>query len=514
MESFDVVIVGAGPVGLLTAIELALGDARVLVLERLATPSMVTKALGMGPLGSEALQRRGMAAAMDAAEARAFEAMRRWAEGSGASRFPSKFGGHFAGLSLIRRDVQREPERRARLVDQHAVEAMLTDRARQLGIDIRRACEVTGLVQRDDCVDLECRSALGNNRLRCSWLVGCDGGRSSVRKMAGFDFPGTDPTLTMYSAVVELDYPDRLFPIGWRHTSGGVFAYGPFPGRLIMLDFSGPPRDRQAPVTREEIDAVFQRISGTDIRVTALESGSRWTDNTRLVDTYRRERVLLAGDAAHIHSPFGGQGVSLGLGDAQNLGWKLAAVVRGEMPESLLDTYTAERRPVAEAVLANTLAQAAIMRPDPQSAAMRAIVADLMGLDDVNRLFGEMMSGLSVRYDVGADRTDAGRHALGRLIGDGPIGQGRSDTSLYELMHEGMGLLLDASREGEASELVAASTRRIRCVAIAEGPSLLIRPDACLAWVGEDEDVDGLDEALRRWFNPTPHHGPITRSAP
>ena len=137
-----------------------------------------------------------------------------------------------------------------------------------------------------------------------------------------------------------------------------------------------------------------------------------------------------------------------------------------------------------------------------------------MGLDDVNRLFGEMMSGLSVRYDVGADRTDAGRHALGRLIGDGPIGQGRSDTSLYELMHEGMGLLLDASREGEASELVAASTRRIRCVAIAEGPSLLIRPDACLAWVGEDEDVDGLDEALRRWFNPTPHHGPITRSAP
>ncbi len=186
-----------------------------------------------------------------------------------------------------------------------------------------------------------------------------------------------------------------------------------------MLDFIGPPENRQAPVTREEIEVVLRRISGADVRVKELESGSRWADNTRLVDTYRRGRVLLAGDAAHVHSPFGGQGLSLGLVDAANLGWKLAAVIRGEMPDSLLDTYTAERRPVAEAVLANTLAQVAILRPDPQSGAMRDLVANLMQLDDVNRLISKMMRGLSTRYDLGSELDD-----VGRLIGDKTISRG------------------------------------------------------------------------------------------
>ena len=178
-----------------------------------------------------------------------------------------------------------------------------------------------------------------------------------------------------------------------------MFAYDGFqPNRLILLDFSGPPEDRLAPVTREEIEAVLRRVSGEDVRVTSIEDGSRWTDNTRLADTYRRGRVLLAGDAAHIHSPFGGQGMSLGLVDAANLGWKLASVIRGAMPEGLLDTYTSERRPVAEAVLANTLAQTAIMRPDPQATAMRAVVAKLMGVRRRQPpLIGEMMTGLSGR---------------------------------------------------------------------------------------------------------------------
>ncbi len=224
----------------------------------------------------------------------------------------------------------------------------------------------------------------------------------------------------MYQADAEIDHPERLLPSGFRYTSGGMFIYDGFlPDRLIMLDFSGPPEDRQAPVTREEIEAVLRRVSGADVRVKAVENGSRWTDNTRLVDTYRRGRALLAGDAAHVHSPFGGQGMSLGLVDAANLGWKLAAVIRGEMPESLLDTYTAERRPFAEAVLANTLAQTAIMRPDPQAGAMRDIVAKLMQFDDVNRFFGEMMSGLSARYDLGSELDD-----VGRLIGDKPISRG------------------------------------------------------------------------------------------
>jgi hypothetical protein len=255
------------------------------------------------------------------------------------------------------------------------------------------------------------------------------------------------------------------------------------------------------------LETVPGRVSGTDVRVKVLESGSRWTDNTRLVDTYRKSRVLFAGDAAHIHTPFGGQGLTLGLVDAANIGWKLAAVIRGEMPESLLDTYMAERRPVAEAVLANTLAQVAIMRPDPQSGAMRDLVANLMQLDDVNRLIGEMTSGLSTRYDFGSALDD-----VGRLIGDKRIRHGNADVSLYDVMQDGMGVLLDASTEGKLSELVAASTQRIRCVGVDKGPSMLIRPDACIAWADEENNTDELEEALRRWFTLALDDGSMVRS--
>ena len=489
----DVVVVGAGPVGLLTAIELTLGGARVLVLERLAAPSPDVKAGGLGPLGLEALERRGMATAIAAAEARGFAAMAH--AGADPRAKGSKYSGHFAGLSLIRKDAQKEPGRRSRPVDQQALEAMLADRARSLAVDVRRECDVVGFVPQADGVDVEWISSAGADRIRCGYLVGCDGGRSFIRKAAGFAFPGTEPSSTFYQAVAAIDHPERLAPMGWRRTSGGVFSYGPFPGRLVMLDFTGTPEDRQAPVTRKEIEEALRRVSGADVRVTALESGSRWTDNTRLADTYRKGRVLLAGDAAHIHTPFGGQGLTLGLVDAANLGWKLAAAIRGEAPESLLDTYTAERRPVAEAVLANTLAQVAIMRPDPQAGAMRDLVANLMQFDDVNRAIGEMTSGLSTRYDLGSARDD-----VGRPIGDKPIG---ADVSLYHVMQDGMGVLLDASTERMASKLVAAATRRIRCVAVDAGPSMLIRPDACIAWAGEENSTDGLDEALRRWFIPT-----------
>ncbi len=499
----DVVVVGAGPVGLLTAIELTLGGARVLVLERLAAASPAMKAGGIGPLGTEALLRRGMAAAFAAAEARTFAVIKRFTDQSGPDvrGRGSKFVGHFAGLSLIRKDAQREPERRSHPVDQQAVEAMLAYQARSLGIEVRRRCDVTRFVQQADGVDLEWASPTGAGQVRCAYLVGCDGGRSTVRKMVGFDFPGTPATSTFYQTVAEIDHPERLSP-GWHRTAGGVFSYGPLPGRLVMLDFSGPPGDRQAPVTREEIEAVLRRISGVDVLVNAIEGGSRWTDNTRLVDTYRRGRVLLAGDAAHVHTPFGGQGLSLGLVDAANLGWKLAAAVRGGMPESLLDTYTAERRPVAAAALANCLAQMAIMGPDPQSGAMRDLVADLLQLDDVNRLIGERMSGLATRYDLGSERDD-----VGRLIGDKPIRHGDGEVSLYGLMQDGKGVLLDASTDGLASKLVGATTQKIRCVAVGTGPSMLIRPDACVAWAGEENTTGGLDEALRRWFKPASDNG-------
>jgi 2-polyprenyl-6-methoxyphenol hydroxylase-like FAD-dependent oxidoreductase len=517
----DVVVVGAGPVGLLTAIELSLGGVDVLVLERLATPSMVLKAGGIGPLGIEALQRRGMAAAIAAAEARTLAMMTQYAgqnelRGLGPKTGPKtgpRISGHFAGLRLIRADAQKEPQRRGHLVDQQAIEAMLADRARSLGIEVRRECDVKGLMQHADGVDVEWASKTsegktGEGRIRCSYLVGCDGGRSAVRKMAGFDFPGSDPTMTMYQALAVVDHPERLLPHGFRYTSGGMFGF--LLGRIFMLDFSGPPANREAPVTHEEFESVLRRVSGADVRLTAFENASRWTDNTRLVDTYRRDKVLLAGDAAHIHSPFGGQGMSLGLVDAANLGWKLAAVVRGEMPESLLDTYTEERRPVADAVLANTLAQAAIMRPDPQSSAMRDVVAKLMQFDDVNAFMGEMMSGLSIRYDLASELDEVGRLIGNRPISHGATTDGDADVSLYDVMEDGMGVLLDASPEAKASKFVAAITPRIRCVAVDTGPSMLIRPDACIAWAGRDNSTDGLEEALRRWFKPARDHAVVS----
>ncbi|RFP12610.1 FAD-dependent oxidoreductase [Duganella sp. BJB475] len=489
----DVVVVGAGPVGLLTAIELTLGGARVLVLERLAAPSTAMKAFGIGPPGVEALMRRGMSEAIAAAEARSFAEMEQ--AGAVLRGRASKFSGHFAGLSLIRKDAQKEPERRPRPVDQQALEAMLAERAQALGIEVRRECDVAEFVQQPDGVEVEWTAPGGAGRIRCAYLVGCDGGRSLVRKMAGFDFPGTPPTLTFYQAVAEIDQPERLLPLGWHRTSGGMFSFGPAPGRLLMLDFSGPPEDRQAPVTREEVEAVLRRVSGADVRVRALESGSRWTDHTRLVDTYRRGRVLLGGDAAHVHTPFGGQGLGLGLVDAANLGWKLAAVIRGEMPDSLLDTYTTERRPVAQAVLANTLAQVAIMRPDPQAGAMRELMADLLQFDDVNRLIGAMTSGLATRYDLGSELDE-----VGRLVGDRPVAGSTGGASLYDLMQDGRGVLLDASAGRTASMMVAAATQRIRCVGVDTGPTMLIRPDACVAWIGTENDTCGLKQALRRWF--------------
>lgn len=499
-SSIDVVVVGAGPVGLLAAIELTLGGARVLVLERLASPSQAMKALSFGPLASEALLRRGMRTAIDDAQQRSTQAMQAFAQQTGADLHvrASKFNGHFAGLSLIRRDAQVDPDRRPRHVDQPALEAMLTARAQALGIEVRREHEVTGIEVFDDGVEICWLSPAGPGRVRAAYLIGCDGGRSTVRRLCGFAFPGTMPTLTFYQATAGVDHPERLLPVGWNRTERGVFCYGPVPGRLFMLDFSGPPEDRQAPVTREEIEAVLRRTSGQDVRVNALHAASRWADNTRLVDTYQQARVFLAGDAAHVHSPFGGQGLSLGLLDAANLGWKLAAVIRGEMPESLLATYTAERRPVAEAVLANTRAQVAILRPDPQSGAMRDLIAKLMDFDDVNRFIGEMMTGVSTRYEFVPSE---GSHPdVGRLAGDWLLPDG---TRLYDAMQDGRGVLLDGTGGRQASRRVASLTPQVHCISVGTGPSWLLRPDACIAWRSEPDCTDelaGLREALRRWF--------------
>lgn len=508
MNDIDVAIVGAGPVGLLAAIELTLAGARVRVLEKLAAPGRAMKAMSIGPLAVEALQRRGFAPAIDALEAAAMSRMQAFAGRAGPdprlgdrSGDRSRYVGHFAGL-LVRRDPMLPPERRARPVEQPDLEAMLAVRAAALGIDVRRGVDVAGVAQDADGVALAFDGPEGPGEMRCAWLLGCDGGRSSVRKLAGFDFPGTPPTLTFYQAIVEIDHPERLGPPGWRRTSDGVFGYGPIPGRLFMLDFSGPPphrRDpRSAPVERDALETLLRRISGADVRIASVASASRWADNVRLADTYRRGRVLLAGDAAHVHPPFGGQGLSLGLLDAANLGWKLGAVLDGSMPEALIDTYDAERRPVAARVLQNTLAQVALLRPDPQSGALRALVERCLAVDDVNAMIAAMTSGLDMRYDLGSDIDAVGRPAADMAVDS-------AGTRLVDLMRDGAAVLLDASPDGAFMRLAHMASARIRCVRTDTGPSMLVRPDGCIAWVGDADDPgapDVLDAALIRWFRP------------
>lgn len=341
----DVVIVGAGPVGLFLAIELATSGVKPLVLERLVEPDRTIKAASVGAVAAEALERRGLSRALDE-EHRAFMELMLPALkarfGSGPVKKP---GGHFAAIFLIDQTLQRDPERHMRAVPQEALEKILAARASELGIEIRRGITLEGLEQDEGHVSVQTSAGL----LSAKYLVGCDGGRSRVRKLAGFEFPGTDPTITGYQAVAEFDAPEKI-PKGWHRTSCGLIASAP--GRVFTVEFNGPPPHRDAPITRAEVEAAIQRVSGTDVQILSMTLATRWTDNARQATTYRRGRVFLAGDAAHVHSPLGGQGLNLGLVDAANLGWKLAAAVKGR--DQLLDSYTAERHPVAARVLENT----------------------------------------------------------------------------------------------------------------------------------------------------------------
>ncbi|MGC4087946.1 MAG: FAD-dependent monooxygenase [Polyangiaceae bacterium] len=475
----DVVIVGAGPVGLFLAIELATAGVRPLVLERLLEPDRTIKAASVGAVAAEALQRRGLARALDD-EQRAFLALMmpslKARFGEGAAKKP---GGHFSGMFLIDQSLQRDPERHMRPVPQEALEAILTARATELGVEIRRGVTLQGFERDEDGVTV--RTSAG--ALRAQYLVGCDGGRSQVRKLAGFEFPGTDPTITGYQAVVELDDPEKLSR-GWQRTPRGLVVYGVIPGRIFTAEFNGPPPSRDARIEQSEVEAAIQRVSGTDVKLLAMTMATRWTDNARQATTYRMGRVLLAGDAAHVHSPFGGQGLNLGLVDAANLGFKLAMAVKGR--EHLLDSYTAERHPVAARVLENTRAQVALMRPDPLTSALRNIVSGLMTLPEGNRHIGEMLTGVGIRYDLGDDDP-----LVGTLVKDQrlALADGR-EAQLYELMEDGAGLFVSPSERTLPPSVRYACTRG--------GASMLVRPDGCIAWT--DASSQSLDEALSRWF--------------
>ncbi|GAA0676097.1 FAD-dependent monooxygenase [Kitasatospora atroaurantiaca] len=498
----DVVIAGAGPVGLLLACELKLASANALVVERLAEPDLTVKAGAVNVATARAFDRRGLLPQLAAAQDRMLERVRAFFQqqpqpAAGPRRFP-KYGAHFGGLmldpTLIDETVPEltglGPAADVLAVPQQEVEAVLTAWAAQLGVEVRRGVELVGFEQ--DGAGVTVRLAEGPP-LRAGWLVGADGGRSTVRKLAGFAFPGTDPQITGHQAMAEFTGAEKLRP-GWNATDTGIYVTGPMPGRILTVRFDGPPADRSAPITAEELTAAIRRVTGEEVTVTAVHSATRFTDNARQAADYRQGRVLLAGDAAHVHSPFGGQGLNLGIGDAVNLGWKLAAVVRGTAPEGLLDTYTAERHPVGAAVLDWTRAQIALMRPQPQERALRAVFADLLATETGSTYMAKCLSGVLQRVAPVGGHPLVGAAAPELEFADG--------TRLADHCRPGGGLLLTLTPDAPQARGYDGRVRTVaaECPSRPELAALLVRPDGFVAWAADAPDTPGLPEALTAWF--------------
>jgi hypothetical protein len=323
-------------------------------------------------------------------------------------------------------------------------------------------------------------------------MVGCDGGRSTVRKLAGFRFPGTPAEITAYSAMVQIDDAGKLVP-GWNRTPAGTYVYGPGPNRVLVVQFKGPPVDRDAPVTPEELQTSLRHVSGTDVAIAGVFAATRFTDNARQAVNYRMGRVLLAGDAAHVHSPFGGQGMNLGLGDAFNLGWKLASVIKGWTHEELLDTYTAERYPIGVWALEWTRAQIALMRPEPHARAMGEITKELIDTRAGATYFAKRIAGVWQRYDLGSGNALIGESTPDLAFNDG--------TRLGAYLQPGRAVLFSFENhsvsgvdERERYRLV-----RAKCEDLPPAPALFVRPDGFTAWAG-DEGRQGLDAAFSKWL--------------
>jgi 2-polyprenyl-6-methoxyphenol hydroxylase-like FAD-dependent oxidoreductase len=486
----DVIIIGAGPTGLMLAGELRLGGADVTIFEQRTERSWESRGIGFTARATEVLKQRGLLGRLEHVE---------------ITR-----QGHFGGIP-IDFGVLEDSHFGVRGVPQYKLEEMLEKWVLELGVILRRGGELTGLTDHGDCVTGRGQSPWGSGELTAQYLVGCDGGRSTVRQLAGFDFPGSAATREMYLAdVTGCDIKPRM--IGELVPNGMVMAAPLEQGyfRIIVCENGiRPDRDRQ--VTFTDVADAWQRLTGDSIHGGSARWVSGFTDATRQVTEYRRGRVLLAGDAAHVHLPAGGQGLSTGLQDAVNLGWKLAATVKGRAPEGLLDTYHSERHPVGARVLRNTRAQGTLNLSGKPAEPLRAVMGELIALPVVARHLSGMVSGLDIRYDLG----EPGHPLTGVRVADRALElpDGTLTTTL-RLLHPARGVLITAGDAPEISQPAAGWSDRVDVVQVRslaplspeDGPgeggtatdAVLIRPDGYIAWAAPDGAR--LSAALSRWF--------------